>query len=388
MKITGVKPFFVNPGGRLPWGTGNQKNYVLVKVYTDAGIDGLGEAFHSLDEPIEGALRKFERWLVGQDPTRITHNWGAIYRGLRYPPGTAELSALSAVEHALWDIAGKACGLPIYKMLGGPGRDRIRVYASASLLKEPDLAVEARKLAASGYTALKFTPQPLDYASKSPNVVFKEAVERVESVREAVGEEIDICLDYHGRSFSPIEAVRLARALEPHNIFFLEEPALTENPDSLLEAKAKTTIPIAAGERAVTRGTMRELIARQAVHIIQPEPAANGGILETIKVAAMAEMYHISVAPHQACGPVSLAVCAHIDASIPNFLIQELNVDLDARCFKDVLSRVPKVENGYLELSNEPGLGIELNEEAVKDYPFKPYDRPVIVNRDGSIGLE
>ncbi len=388
MKITRVKSFFVNPGGRVSWGTGNEKNYVFVKVYTDEGIDGLGEAFHSLDEPIEAALLKFERWLIGRDPTRITRNWQAIYRGLRYPLGTAELAALSAVEHALWDIAGKACGLPVHKMLGGPCRDRIRVYASASLLKGPDLVSAAKKLAALGYTAVKFTPQPPGYAPMSPSAVLNASVERVKSVREAVGEGVDICLDYHGRSFSPIEAVRLARALESYNVFFLEEPALTENPASLAEAKAKTNIPIAAGERAVARGTMRELIVEQAVHIIQPEPTANGGILETVKLAGIAEMYHISVAPHHACGPVSLAVCAHIDASIPNFLIQELNVDLDAQWVKDVLSHIPQVKNGYLELSDTPGLGIELNEEAVQDYPFKPYDRPIIVNQDGSIGLE
>jgi galactonate dehydratase len=388
MKITGVKSFFVNPGGRVPWGTGNEKNYVFVKVYTDEGIDGLGEAFHSLDEPIEGALRKFERWLVGKDPTRITHNWQAIYRGLRYPLGTATLSALSAVEHALWDIAGKTCGLPVYKMLGGPTRDRIRVYASGRFFGGGDLVAAARAIADAGYTALKFSPQPPDYAQKSPQAVLNESVERVRSVREAVGDGVDICLDYHGRSFSPIEGVRLARALEPYSIFFLEEPALSENSGSLVEAKAKTNIPIAAGERAVTRDIMRELIARQAVHIIQPEPTANGGILETIKLAGMAEMYHISVAPHQACGPVSLAVCAHIDASIPNFLIQEVNLDLDDPCLKAVLSNVPRVENGYLELSDTPGLGIELNEETVKDYAFKPYDRPIVVNQDGSIGLE
>jgi galactonate dehydratase len=388
MRITSVKPFFVNPGGQVSWGTGNEKNYVFVKVYTDDGINGLGEAFHSLDEPIEGALSKFERWLVGKDPTRITHNWQAIYRGLRYPLGTATLSALSAVEHALWDIAGKTCWLPIYKMLGGPARDRIRVYASGRFFGGGDLVAAARRVADAGYTALKFAPQPPDYAQKSRQAALTESVARVRSVREAVGEEVDVCLDYHGRSFSPIEAIRLARALEPYNIFFLEEPALTENPDSLVEAKTKTSIPIAAGERAVTRDTMRELIARQAVHIIQPEPTANGGILETIKLAGMAEMYHIAVAPHQACGPVSLAVCAHIDASIPNFQIQELNLDLDEQCLKDVLINTLQVENGYLELSEEPGLGIKLKEEAVNDYAFKPYDRPVVVNQDGSIGLE
>lgn len=393
MKITGLKSFRVNLGGQVDWGTGHNKNWFFIKIYTDEGIDGLGEVFHSIDEPAEGALKKFERWLIGKDPTRIIHHWQAIYRGWRYPLGTATLSALSAVEQALWDISGKACGLPVYKMLGGPSRNRIRVYASATVMQGHDhqgrnLAESAKNVVKAGFTALKITPQPPDYASLSPQAVLEGSVARVKAVREAVGEAVDICLDYHGRSFSPIEAVRLARAVEPYNIFFLEEPALTENPDSLVEAKAKTTIPIAAGERCVTRSCMRELISKQAVHIIQPEPLANGGILETIKVAAMAEMYHIMVAPHQASSPVSLAVCAQVDAVIPNFLIQECNVDLEAPMARDLLNPLPRIEAGYLHLPDRPGLGIELNEEAARDYPPLPYDRPVIIGQDGSIGLE
>jgi galactonate dehydratase len=388
MQITGLRPFFVNPGGIASWGTGHVKNYVFVKVYTDAGIDGLGEAFHSLDEPIEGALRKFERYLVGRDPTRIQHNWQAIYRGLRYPLGTAELAALSAVEHALWDIAGKACGLPVYKMLGGETRDRIRLYASPGALKGADLAEAAAGAVRRGFTALKITPQPNDYPGKPAQLVLRESLERVAAVRNAVGPDVDIALDYHGRSFSPVEAVRLAQALSPYNIFFLEEPALSESPDSLVEVKAKTTIPIAAGERCVTRADMRRLIEKRAVDIFQPEPTANGGILETFKLAALAEMQQIVVAPHQACGPVSLAVCAHIDASIPNFLIQELNFDLDSQCLRDVISRMPTIRDGYLQLPERPGLGVELNEDAAAAYPARPYDRPLIACADGSIGLE
>jgi galactonate dehydratase len=378
MKIAAVKTFMVNPGHRVPWGTGYGKNYAFVKVYTDAGIDGLGEAFHSLDEPIEGTIRKFERWLIGKDPTRIAYNWSAIYRGLRYPLGTAELAALSAVEHALWDIAGKACGLPVYKMLGGPTRNHIRVYASPNAFVGNTLVEQAKNAVAAGFTALKFAPQPDEYATKSTDQVLTESIQRVQMVREAVGKEIDICLDYHGRSFSPADAIRLAKALEPYNIFFLEEPALSENPDSLVEAKAKTNIPIAAGERCVTRDSMRQLIEKRAVHIIQPEPTANGGILETVKLAAMAELNHVVVAPHHACGPVALAVCTHIDATIPNFLIQECNVDLNSQCVRDVIVNPPRIENGFLTLPDLPGLGAELNEGAVRDYP----------PRDGSIGLE
>ena len=395
MKITHLKVFVANPGRKVTWGTGWGKNTILVKIYTDEGIDGLGEAFHSLDEPIEGALRKIERWLKGKDPTRILHNWQGVYRGLRYPLGTAELSALSAVEQALWDIAGKACGLPVYKMLGGPTRDRVRLYASGYLcqprhfqLPGDDLVGAATGCVAKGFTAVKFTPQPDDYEGKSPEYVHRAAVERVRSVREAVGDDIEICLDYHGRSFSVTEAVRLAQAVEPYHPMFLEEPALTEDPDALVEARRKTSIPIAGGERCNTRAGLREVLEKRALHILQPEPTCNGGILETVKWAFLCELGHVVLAPHQACGPVSLLACAHIDAAIDNFLIQECNVDVEDPFFKDLFSPMPVIRDSHLELPDRPGLGIELNEDAVKKYPRKPADRPVILRHDGAIGLE
>ncbi len=395
MKITNLKLFVLNPGRKVSYGTGWGKNNVLVKVYTDEGIDGLGEAFHSLDEPVEGALLKFERWLKDKDPTRILHNWQAIYRGLRYPLGTVELAALSAVEQALWDIAGKACGLPVHRMLGGPTRDRIRLYASGYLcqprhfgLPGNDLVAAVKGCVEAGFTAVKFTPQPDDYEGKSPEYVHQAAVERVRSVREAVGQGIDICLDYHGRSFSVTEAVRLAQAIEPYHPLFLEEPALTENPDALVEAKLKTSIPIAGGERCISRDRLRELLEKRALHVLQPEPTCNGGILETVKWALLCELYHMVMAPHQACGPVSLLANCHIDAAITNFLIQECNVDVEDPFNTDLFSPMPTIEDGHLILRETPGLGIELNEDAVEKYPRKPYDRPVIIQNDGAIGLE
>ncbi len=396
MKITGLKTFLINEGQRVPFGTGWAKNWVLVKIYTDEGLEGLGEAFGTgKAKTTEAALYEFERWLTGQDPTEIIRNWQTIYRGSRYPLGTATMAALSAIEQALWDISGKACGLPVYRMIGGPCRDKIRLYASGYLAQPqhfdkagPDLVAACHATVAAGFTAVKFTPQPDDYQAKSPPQILRDAIERVQAVREAVGGDVDICLDYHGRSFSPVEAIKLARAIEPYNIFFLEEPALTEAPDSLVEVKLKTTIPIAGGERCISRDRVREILEKRAVHIIQPEPTANGGILETIKWAALAELYHIVIAPHQACSPVSLMACAHIDACIPNFLIQECNVDVDAPILSELFTGLPVIEDGYLKLPDRPGLGIELNEEAAGNYPYKPYDRPVIIEADGAIGLE
>ena len=397
MKITGLKVFLVNPGLRVRYGTGWGKNLVIVKVYTDSGVDGVGEAFATgKAKTTEAALYEYERWLTGKDPTEIVRHWHAYYRGSRYPLGTATMGALSAVEHALWDIAGKACGLPVYRMLGGPFRNRIRLYASGYLCQRShffadggDSLVEgAKAVVAAGYTAMKFTPQPDDYLGKSSGQILDASIERVRSVREAVGPDIDLCLDYHGRSFSPAESIQLARAIEPYRPLFLEEPALTESPESLVEVKMKTSIPIAGGERCISRDRLKEILEKRAVHILQPEPTCNGGILETIRWAAMAELYHITLAPHQACGPVSLLACAHIDACVPNFLIQECNVDFDSEFVRDLFIGRPRIEGGHLLLPDKPGLGIEFNEAAAAKYPFRPFDRPVIVQPDGGIGLE
>jgi len=395
MKINKCKIFILNSGKKASWGTGWHKNLVILKIETDKGIHGIGEAFHSLDEPIEGALKKFERYLLDKDPTQILHHWQALFRGLRYPLGTAELAALSAVEQALWDISGKACGLPVHKMLGGPTRDRIRLYASGYLcqprhfdLPGDDLAAACKMRAEEGFTAGKFTPQPDDFKGKSPDYIHRAAVDRVAAVREAVGDDFDICLDYHGRSFSVTESVRLAQEIERYRPFFLEEPVLTENPDSLAEAKLKTNIPIAGGERCVTREQLKELLNRNALHIFQPEPTCNGGILETVKWAYMCEVHHVVIAPHQACGPVSLLVNCHIDSAISNFLIQECNVDFKDSMIRDLFNPLPEIRDGHLIMPDLPGLGIELNEEAVAKYPGKPYDRPIVIQADGSIGLE
>ncbi|MBI4625653.1 MAG: mandelate racemase/muconate lactonizing enzyme family protein [Verrucomicrobia bacterium] len=397
MKITGVKVFLVNPGERVSYGTGWSKNLVLVKVYTDAGIEGVGEAFATgKARTTEAAVYEYERWLMGKDPTEIVRHWYAYYRGARYPLGTATMAALSAVEQALWDIAGKACGLPVYKMLGGPFRRKIRLYASGYLAQRSHFFVDgggtlvdgAKAVVAAGFTALKFTPQPDDYQRKSWTQILNDSIERVRSVREAVGADIDICLDYHGRSFSPAEAGQLAQAIEPYRPYFLEEPALTESPESLVEVKMKTNIPIAGGERCISRDRLKEILEKRAVHVLQPEPTCNGGILETLRWAAMAELYHITLAPHQACGPVSFMACVHIDACAPNFLIQECNVDFDSQFIKDLFPERPAIEQGYVLLPEKPGLGVTFNEEAAAKYPYRPFDRPVIVRPDGGIGLE
>ena len=404
MKVTDVKLFIVSQGFDLNYGPpGFSSNFAWIKVYTDAGIDGIGEPFHSLEKPIAGSLAKYRRWLIGRDPTRVLHNWEAMYRGQRYPLGTAELAALSGVEQALWDIAGKACGLPVYKMLGGPCRDRIRAYHSGAWSQMPALAglsvpQQAKAIVDEGWTAIKFPVPQADMQMEPPHAVWQlspksahreleEKVERTRQIREAVGADVDICVDYGAQQFSPTPGIKLAKALEPYKPLFLEEAALSENPDLLLEVKAQTSIPIAAGERVVHRDLFKEIIEKRAVDIIQLEPTACGGIMETVKRAAMAEIYHIMLAPHHASGPVALTTAVHIDAVVPNFLIQEMGTDLTMPRLKDLFDELPVIDNGYIQLPTKPGLGIELNEEAVHDYPPSEWDRPVVIQADGSAGL-
>jgi galactonate dehydratase len=397
VRITDVKLFYVNPGTRTSFGTGWNANYLLLRITTDEGIHGVGEAFHTgKDKATEGALLEYARWLVGRDPIRILHHWYAIFRGARYPLGAAESAALSAVEHALWDINGKALGAPVHRLLGGTFRDRVRLYASTYAVmpdnydqREPKALAAACLVARErGFDAVKITPQPPRWHDLSTSALITACVARVSAVREAVGDTVDVALDFHGRELSPTVAIMLARELEPLRPLFLEEPALSEHPDSLAEVKAKTTIPIAAGERCIGRERVRELLARGAVHILQPEPAVNGGILETVKWAAFAELHHVLLAPHHACSPVSLMVNAHIDTVAPNFLIQECHVDLDTPFVREVFRDLPEVVAGHLLVRDAPGLGIDFDEDAAARYPYRPYDRPVIVKADGSIGLE
>ncbi len=388
MKITGLKTILA---GAQPDMGGRRRNWIYVKVFTDDGIEGIGEAFNTgLDEATESVINSYGRYLIDKDPTRIIHHWEAIYRSSRFPLGTVMLGALSALEIALWDITGKRYGVPIHKLFGGPSRDKIRVYTSLFFHGEvgspEQLAKTAKKVVDKGYSAIKISPQPPGYTEKKTDTIIREAFDRVKAVRDAVGDDVDICLDYSGTEFSPINAIKMAVTLEPLKPFFFEEAIPHENVPAMAEVKAKTRIPIATGERLLTKYNFRELIERRAVDIIQPDPIVCGGILETLKIAAMAEPYYITVAPHNPFSPVCTAVCAQVDACIPNFLIQEYKPD-DKPPRSDAVIKPLKLEGGYLKLPADPGLGVELNEEALSKYPYQRYDRPVLFREDGSIGL-
>ena len=378
MKITSIDYLMAHIGRR---------NYCFVKVNTDEGIHGVGEAYSvGPDRATEAAVKDFESWLIGQDPRRIEHLWALMYNGTRFPPGPTILSAISGIEHALWDIKGKALGVPVWQLLGGAVRDKVRVYQNPGGGTPEEMA--ERALAAIekyGYTALKLGPHPPG-ADKMPwNAVVRGAAARMKAVRDAVGPDIDIGLDPHAKIFEPYKALQMAHAVAEYHPFFFEEAIRPENIDAMASFKRQCPIPVATGECLYTKFEFRELLAREAADIIQPDVCLMGGLLEMKKVAAMAEAQYVVVAPHNPMGPVATAVNVHFAASTPNFVVLEYNPDTGARA--EIVDQPLVVKDGYIDLPTKPGLGIEINEEAIAKYPFAPWRRNNPLRPDGSIAF-
>ena len=380
MQITKIKTFLVNLGHR---------NIPYVKIETDEGLHGIGEAYScGPDRATVEVIRDFETWLIGRDPRDIEGLWHLMYAGSRFPGGSVVNAAISGIEHALWDIAGKAANLPVYRLLGGKCRHKIRVYQSPrgdtpEALAEHALALIDRY----GYTVLKLGPMPPNFQNMPWNAVLKAAAARVGSVREAVGDDIELGIDPHARIFEPARALELCQALAPYRPFFIEEPLRPENYEALAKLSQHTDVPIATGEMLYTRFEFRDLINLQAVDIIQPDICLTGGLWEMKKIAAMAEANYISVAPHNPCGPVATAVNVHFAASTQNFLVLEYHPD-DESPRRDIVDEPMQLVDGYLELPERPGLGIELNEEALGRYPFRSWHRPFPFKEDGSLAFQ
>ncbi len=380
MKITSVETFIAGL---------DRRNYLFVRVQTDEGIHGIGEAYScGPDEATAAVVADFETWLIGKDPRDIEALWHLMYAGSRFPGGSILNSALSGIEHALWDILGKSLGVPVWRLLGGQFRDRIRVYQSPHGATPDALAEDAvRLIERYGYTALKIGPQPPNWTSMPYSTVVRESAKRLEAVRRAVGDDIEIGVDAHARIFEPVRALEMAEALKPYRPFFFEEALRPENIDAMAEVRAKATIPIATGEMLYTKFQFRELLEKKGADIIQPDVCIAGGLLELKKIAAMAEAYYVMVAPHNPMGPVATAVNVHFAVSTPNFLILEYSPD-DVGKRRDLLVEPLKVTDGYIDVPQAPGLGVELNLDAFKQYPSARWHRPFPVNTDGSLGFQ
>src|SRR5271170_7955768 len=373
MKITAVKPLVVHA---------EMRNWVFVKVETDqSGLWGWGEA--SLEwktRSVVGAVEDFEPMIVGEDPTRIEHLYQKMYRQSFWRTGIIGLSAISGIEQACWDIFGKSLNQPVYKLLGGAVRSKVRMYThlgggdmrSVYETQWGDdakvFADRALEVVAKGYSAVKVLITP-PTESLNSIAAYRYAEHTMEAIRLAVGEEIDILVDCHGRH-SLANAIEFCRVLAPYKPYFVEEPVPPENVDVLVEVRRASPVPIATGERLVTRYQFREILEKLACHVIQPDLCHCGGIWEARKIAAMAEVYTMGVAPHNPLGPVANAAALHFDLSTPNFLIQE-DMLADVPWRWEVVEHSLAAKNGFWLPNEAPGLGIEVNETAAAKHPFK-----------------
>jgi galactonate dehydratase len=368
MKITKMESFFVKP------------RWHFLKISTDEGICGWGEPIvEGRARTVATAVKELEPVLLGQNPLENERIWTEVYRGTFYRGGPVLVSALSGIDQALWDIKGKYFGCPVYTLLGGPTRTRVRVYAHMGGATLDALVENALKSVEQGFTAFKTSPsegpvRPLD------TVQFMDAViEKTARIRGALPKHVDFALDFHGK-YTPAMSIRLLHELEPFRLLFVEEPVQCENVDTLVTVARSTSIPIATGERLYTRWGFREVLEKQAAAILQPDVCHAGGITEVRKIAAMAEVYYAQIAPHNPLGPVSLAAGLQVAASIPNFLCQE-QVHLGEGYLKEPF----RVRDGHIDLPAKPGLGIEVDEEYLRLAANDGgWDTPRLYNDDGA----
>ncbi len=371
MRITEVEPILVAP------------SWVFVKISTDAGIVGWGEALGDKAVTVFTAVTELSRYLVGQNPLRIEHHWQAMYRGAFWRGGPILNAAISGVDIALWDILGKALGQPIWQIMGGRCRDSVRLYLSPGGRTPEQMGQRAASAVERGFTALKWCPT----ASQAVPVLTgaegaRDAEAQVAAVREAVGDTVDILLDFHGQ-LSPAMAVVYAKAVEPYRPMFIEEPVLPEHARELPRIAQATLVPIATGERVFTKYGFRPILAAGGVAMLQPDLGACGGLTEARKIAAMADAYGVGIGPHNAYGPILTMAALHLDMSIPNFVVQEHQeqTSMGQGIFVEPL----RSEGGRVAPPDGPGLGVEIDENAVRSRAFTPHDLPILTNEDGSI---
>ena len=346
-----------------------KNSWVFVKVSTDAGITGWGEMLKDDAKACAAGALEVGDYLVGQDPCRVVYHWQAIHRGAFYRGGPIKTAISSGIDQALWDIKGKVYGVPVYKLMGGPTRDRVRVYGQVS--------------ETTGVNAMKVGPRgeersPIKYVEGQKFV--DEVAERFKALREKYGSGVDIAIDFHG-AVQPPTALLLMHALEPYEPWFYEEVEQALNVDVMAELAAKTHIPLATGERIFTKWGFREILEKRAATILQPDVCYAGGITELKIIAGMAEAYYSPIAPHNPQGPCSLAASLQIAASIPNFLIQERGDNE----YSDLLAKpLPPVRNGYRPLLTDPGLGITIDEDKLMAQVGEP--RPYLPRFDPDDG--
>jgi galactonate dehydratase len=378
MKITQLTTFVVPP------------RWLFLKIETDAGITGWGEpVVEGRAETVAALVAELADYLIGKDPGAIEDHWTVLYRGGFYRGGALHMSALAGIDQALWDIKGKVLGQPVHALLGGPVRRKMRVYSWIGGDRPDDIVKGAQEAAAKGFSAIKMLATE-ECAWLDSNAKLDAVIARVGALRDAMGPAFGIAVDFHGRLHRPMAKV-LAKELDPFRLMFIEEPVLSEHTEALREIANHTATPIALGERLFSRWDFKTILSDGMVDIIQPDPSHAGGITETRKIAAMAEAYDVALALHCPLGPIALAACLQLDAVCHNAVIQEQSLGIHYNAANDLLDYVanPSVfayADGFVTIPGGPGLGIEINEDAVArgaaiGHRWRP---PVWRHEDGS----
>ena len=379
MKITEVNTYFVRPR----WG--------FVEILTDEGISGWGEAvLEGHAAAVLACVQEYKDYLIGQDPSRIEDIWSTIYRAGFYRGGGVLMSAISGIDQALWDIKGKVFGAPVYELMGGKCRDRIKVYSWVGGDRPSDVGTAALEKKNAGFSAVKMNAteelQMIDTYDKVDAVL-----ERVAAIRESCGKYFGIAIDFHGRVHRPMAKV-LAKKLEEFDPMFIEEPVLCEHMDCFKEIATACNIPIATGERLFSKYDFKRLLEAGGVDIIQPDLSHAGGITEVKKLASMAEAYDVALAPHCPLGPIALAACLNVDATSYNAVIQEQCIGIPYNVGKSVLDYANnqddfKFVDGWVDMPKRPGIGVDVNKELVLEENKTPHNwkNPVWRHADGSV---
>jgi galactonate dehydratase len=378
MKIISLTTYIVPP------------RWLFLKIETDAGVTGWGEpVVEGRALTVEAAVKELGDYLIGKDPRLIEDHWTVMHRGGFYRGGPILMSAIAGIDQALWDIKGKALGVPVHELLGGKLRDTIKVYSWIGGDRPAEVAAGAKEVVSRGFLALKMNgTEELQIVDSHDRI--DAAIERVAMVREAVGPNIGIAVDFHGRVHRPMARI-LVKELEPYRLMFIEEPVLSENREALKEIAALGSTPIALGERLYSRWDFKSVFEEGVVDIIQPDLSHAGGITECRKIAAMAEAYDVAVAPHCPLGPIALAACLQLDAVSYNCFIQEQSLGIHYNAANDLLDYaankdVFRYEDGYVAIPDGPGLGVEIDEEYVKERAKEGHRwrNPIWRHKDGS----
>ena len=376
LKITGLKTFVVNVGS---------VNWAFCKVYTNQGVTGLGEgSITSKEATLTQAIMEHERFLIGKDPSDIELLWQGMFRYPRWRGGPILNSAISAVEIALWDILGQALGVPIYKLLGGAARKRIRLYKDVGGETTEQLVESFVRAKAEGYSAAKSGFVTVNNDLVIPSFAVRVGAKKLEAVRKAVGDDFDICIDAHGK-LTTVMAIDFCTRIEELRPFFVEEATQLEDLGELELLRAKTKVPLATGERSFTKYGFADFCSRHLVNYVQPDVCHAGGILEMKKIGTIAETYRAEMAPHNPQSEVSTLASLHVDATTPACTIQEYNPN-STPWIRDLFNGgAVQVKEGFAELPSRPGLGVDLNEKVAAQHPYKPVNRPNYVFSDGAV---